>query len=127
MPLSNSVRERCRRFLRPGDQIRYLFPAMSVSIGRAWATSPFLVVVAETEVLVLACGWWRRDDPKSVWARHPGTVRLGPLDANGSLEPTITLGELVLRIDDEYASVVMAADAERLTTDQFPTDPFPDL
>jgi hypothetical protein len=57
VPLSNSVRERCRRFLRPGDQIRYLFPATSVSIGRAWATSPFLVVVAETEVLVLACGW----------------------------------------------------------------------
>jgi hypothetical protein len=127
VPLSNTVRERCRQFLRPGDRIRYLFPAMSVSIGRSAGTAPFLIVVAETEVLVLACGWFRRNSPQSVWARHPGTVRLGPIDTDGSLEPTITLGELVLQIDDEYAPVVMAADTERLTTDQLPADPFPDL
>ena len=127
MPLSRAVRERCRRFLRPDDQIRYLFPATSVSIGRSAATAPFLVAVTETEVLVLACGWFRRNSPESVWARHPGTTRLGPIETYGSLDPTITLGGLVLQIDEEYAPVVMAADTERLTTDQLPADPFPDL
>jgi hypothetical protein len=100
---------------------------MSVSIGRSMATAPFLVVVAETEVLVLACGWVRRNSPKSVWARHPVAVRLGPVETTGSLGSTITIAELVLLIDEEYAPVVMAADTERLTTDQLPADPFPDL
>jgi hypothetical protein len=127
MPLPEAVRERCRRFLRPGDRIRYVFPAMSLSIGRSAGSTPFLVVVGEAEVLVLACGWFRRNSPKSVWARHPATVRLGPVETGGSLKPTIKLGELVLELDEEYASVVSAADAERLNTDQLPSDPFPDL
>ena len=100
---------------------------MSVLIGRSAATAPFLVAVTENEVLVLACGWFRRNSPQSVWARHPGALPLGPVDNSGSLEPTITLGELVLQIDEEYTPVVMAADAERLTDNHFPADPFPDL
>jgi hypothetical protein len=35
MPLSSAVRERCRVLFQPDEELRYLFPATSVSLGGA--------------------------------------------------------------------------------------------
>jgi hypothetical protein len=55
-------------------------------------------------VVVLSCGWFKRHKPKSVWARYPRAVQLGPV--NTSLAPTFTIGNLVLETDEEYVSVI---------------------
>ena len=47
MPLSSAVRERCRAFLQPDEELRYLFPATSVGLGRGIVgTAPFIVASA---------------------------------------------------------------------------------
>jgi hypothetical protein len=126
MPLSSAVRERCRAFLPPGEELRYLFPATSVQMGRSlFAVAPFLVAIADTQVIVLSCRWFRRNVPKSVWARYPRAIQLGPVDT--SLAPTFTIGDLVLETDEEYVAVIRAADAETSATDYLPPDPLPDL
>jgi hypothetical protein len=126
MPLSSASRDRCRAFLHPGEELRYLFPATSVSLGRGLVgAAPFIVGVSDTRVTVLSCGWLRRHKPTSVWARHPRATRLGPVDT--SMAPTLTIGDLVLEIDEEYLAVVQAADAELGGTDLLPPDPLPDL
>ena len=126
MPLSSAVRDRCRALLQPGEVVRYLFPATSVALGRGvLGTAPFIVVVSDTGVTVLSCRWLRRHRPASVWARHPRATRLGPVDT--TMAPTITIGDLVLEIDEEYLAVVRAADAELDGADRLPPDPLPDL
>jgi hypothetical protein len=127
MPLPSKVWDRCRAFLQPGEELRYLFPASSVGLGR-WGiagTAPFLVAVSDTHITVLSCEWLRRHRPASVWARHPRATRLGPVDT--SMAPTLEISDLVLEIDEEYLAVVQAADAELDGTDRPPPDPLPDL
>jgi hypothetical protein len=123
--LSSAVRKRCRAFLESGEELRYLFPATSVSLGNLVGTAPFLVAISGTRVTVLSCGWLRRHKPTSVWARYPRAIRLGPVDT--SLAPTFTIGNLILETDEEYLAVVRAADAELSETDQLPPDPLPEL
>jgi hypothetical protein len=95
MPLSSAVRQRCRAFLPPGEELRYLFPATSVQLGRGFlGVAPFLVAIADTQVIVLSCSWFRRNMPKSVWARYPRAIQLGPVDT--SLAPTFTISNLIL-------------------------------
>jgi hypothetical protein len=130
MPLSAAVRERCQAFLPPDEEIHYVFPATSVSVGGLVGMANFIIVVTSTEVVVLACDWFKRHHPDSVWARHPRTTRLGPLDislAQTFTAQTFTVGDLVLEVDEEYAAVIMAADAELSGADESPLDPFPDL
>ncbi len=43
------------------------------------------------------------------------------------MAPTISIGDLVLEIDEEYLAVVQAADAELDATRRLPPDPLPDL
>ena len=124
MPLSSAVWDRCRTFLQPGEELRYLFPATSVALGRMLGTAPFIVAVSDRYVTVLSCEWLRRHRPASVWARHPRSTRLGPVDT--SMAPTFSIGELVLEIDEEYLALVRAADAELDGTDRLPPDPLPD-
>jgi hypothetical protein len=101
MPLSSAVRERCRPFLPPGEALRYLLPATSVQLGRGvFGVAPFIIAITDTQVVVLSCGWFKRHKPKSVWARYPRAVQLGPV--NTSLAPTFTIGNLVLGTDEEY-------------------------
>jgi hypothetical protein len=126
MPLSSAARDRVRAFLQPGEELCYVFPATSVAVGRAMVgVAPFIVAVSDTHVTVLSCEWLRRDRPSSVWARHPRATRLGPVDT--SLAPTISIGNLVLEVDEEYLAVIQAADAELDGTDRLPPDPLPDL
>src|ERR1700716_2594244 len=130
MPLSAAVRERCRAFVPADQEIHYLFPATSVSVDGMVGMAHFVVVVTGAEIIVLACGWYKRHNPESVWARHPRTTRLGPLDtslAQTFTDQTFTVGDLVLEVDEEYAAVIMAADAEMSGADGSPLDPFPDL
>jgi hypothetical protein len=119
MPVSLAVRERCRTFLKPGEQIRYLFPAM------VYASAPLIIVVTDSSVTVLSCSWFDRDKPKSIWGRYPRNIRLGPVDISST--PTFEIGTLVLEIDEEYVSVINTADAEIAEADFLPPDPLPDL
>lgn len=122
MPLSSVVRGRCRELLPDGEKIRYLFPASSVA-----AVGDYFVVVTDNTVTVLGCRWFSRHRPSSVRATYPRRTKLGPVELYGSLSPTVTIGSLLLEIDDEYVSVVRAADAEILAVDFLPPDPLPDL
>jgi hypothetical protein len=126
LPLSSAVRDRCRAFLQPGEELRYLFPATSVGLGRGIVgTAPFIVAVSDTHITVLSCEWLRRHRPASVWARHPRATRLGPVDT--SMAPTLSIGDLTLEIDEEYLAVVQAVDTELDGPDRLPPDPHPDL
>jgi hypothetical protein len=126
MPLSSAVRDRARALLQPGEELRYLFPATSVALGRGLVgMAPFIVVVSDTSITVLSCEWLRRYRPASVWARYPRATRLGPVDT--TMAPTLSIGDLVLEVDEEYLAVVQAADAELGGTDLLPPDPLPDL
>ena len=126
MPLSTAVRQRCRAFLRPDEELRYLFPATSLTVGRGvFGVANFIVAISDKRVTVLACSWFRRNKPTSVWASYPRTMRLGPVDI--SLAPTLTIGTLVLEIDEQYLAVVNAADAEVGDGDVLPPDPLPEL
>jgi hypothetical protein len=117
VPLSWEVRERCRPFLPPGDEIRYIFPASSTVIPVGVALAHFIVVITDTTVTVLSTGMRRRDNPRSVWAQYPRTTRIGPVDT--SLDPEFMLGDMVMWVDEEYVPVIAAADAE-ITAPDFP-------
>ena len=83
-----------------------------MQLGRGiLGVAPFTIAITDTQVVVLSCGWFKRHKPKSVWARHPRAVQLGPV--NTSLAPTFTIGNLVLETDEEYVSVIRAADTQR--------------
>jgi hypothetical protein len=125
VPLSTAVRERCRAFLPDGEQLRYVFPATSLWSGRAVMMADFIVAVTDSAVTVLGCSWFRRNRPSSVWATYPRGFRLGPVELYGSLPPTVTIGRLLLEVDEEYVPVIWAADAE--LSDCLPLDPLPDL
>jgi hypothetical protein len=117
--LSSVVRERCRAFLKPGDEIRYLFPA------KVYASAPLIIVVTDSSVMLLSCSWFNRDNPKSIWGRYPRKIRLGPVDTSSI--PTFSIGAHVLETDEEYVSVINTADAEIAEAEFLPPDPLPDL
>lgn len=127
MPVSAAIRERCRAMLGPGEDIRYVFPALSLSPP---AAAGFLVVVTDRSITLLATKMLYRDVPSGVWATYPRRTRLGPLTP-GSAElgtgPRIELGGMTLEVDPEYAAVVAAADAEAFSPGDLPRDPLPDL
>ncbi|GHF48294.1 putative class III extradiol MEMO1 family dioxygenase [Amycolatopsis bartoniae] len=127
MPLKSVVSERCRAFLAAGEEIRYLFPAMSLMISGMQLAAGYLVVVTERRVVVLACSRWRRNAPQSVWADHPRGTRLGPVEVHPSLGPTVRIGDLTLEVDEEYVPVIRAADLELDGGRGSPEDPLPDL
>jgi hypothetical protein len=125
MPLSAAVRERCRAFLPTSEELQYVFPATSLWSGKMAMMADFIIAVTNSQVAVLGCSWFGRNRPSSVWATYPRTTKLGPVELYGSLPPTVTIGNLLLEIDEEYVSVVRAADAE--LADNLPLDPFPYL
>lgn len=118
MALSSEVRQLCRALLPPGEQIEYVFPVLSV--GQPGMIS-LLVVVGASGVTLLACKFFQRHVPESVWATFPRSVRLSP---SGGV---IVLGTMRLEIDEEYVPVARAADAEHADRDWLPPDPLPDL
>lgn len=128
MPLSAAVRDRCRAYLKPGEEIRYVFPGTSVQVGDLPGMAPFLVVVTDGGIAVLGCsGRFRKHRPNSVFDRLPRDTRLGPVDIEGSLGPTVEIGGVVLEIDEEYVPVIRAADLELAGGANLPQDPLPDL
>ncbi|MDF5756812.1 hypothetical protein [Spongiactinospora sp. TRM90649] len=122
MPVSGTVRARCRALLRPGEAIRYIFPALSAGSP---GVAHFLVAVTDTSVLVISTRMFSREQPVAVYAAHPRRTRLGPVDH--SLGPVINLGGMALEIEEEYIPVVCAADAEVFAPESLPADPLPDL
>ncbi|MBX6381613.1 MAG: hypothetical protein IRZ07_01370 [Microbispora sp.] len=122
MPVSAAIRERCRAMLGPGEDIRYVFPAVALP---PHTMSRFLVVVTDRSVTVLSTTIFGRDEPSGVWARYPRRTRLGPVESG--VGPRIELGGMTLKVDGEYAAVVAAADAEAFSPGDLPRDPLPDL
>ncbi|MFF5204664.1 hypothetical protein [Streptosporangium sp. NPDC000396] len=122
MPVSGAVRARCRALLPPGEDIRYVLPALSADSP---GTAIFLIVITDRSIFVLSTRFFDRDMPTSVHATHARRTRLGPVEfAAGS---AIELGGMVFEIDEEYAAVVRAADAEVFAPETLPPDPLPDL
>jgi hypothetical protein len=120
--LSSEVRQLCRALLPPDERIEFVFPALSV--GQPGMIS-LLVVVGTSGVTLLACKFFQRHVPESVWATFPRSTRLAP-------EPTaagqiIELGTMRLEIDEEYVPVARAADAVHADRAGLPPDPLPDL
>jgi hypothetical protein len=125
MPLSAVVRKRCKALLPPDTEIRYLFPALaSTVVGMSIVTKPFIFVVTDKSIVMLACSWLSHNRPKSVHWTYPRSLRLGPVDT--TLDPVFTVDGSPFQTWDEYISVIAAADAET-TRDSFPPDPLPDL
>ncbi|MCP2169336.1 hypothetical protein [Goodfellowiella coeruleoviolacea] len=122
MPLPTAVRERARAFLRPGETIRYIFPASSPS--SAFISAHYIFVVTDASVTLLFTGFGSRTNPKEVTCRYPSGTRLGPVDT--SQIPFFVLGTTVFEVDEEYVPVINAADAES-SADCLPPDPLPDL
>ncbi|MFC0429336.1 hypothetical protein [Kutzneria buriramensis] len=122
MPLSSEVRQLCKALLPPGEQIEYVFPALSV--GQPGMIS-LLVVVGTSGITLLACKFFQRHVPESVWATFPRSVRLSPEWTSAGR--IIELGTMRLEIDEEYVPVARAADAEHADSDWLPPDPLPDL
>lgn len=60
MPVSATIRERCRAMLGPGEDIRYVFPAVAVPPP---ATIGFLVVVTDRSITLLSTKMFSRDEP----------------------------------------------------------------
>ncbi|WP_162829958.1 hypothetical protein [Amycolatopsis palatopharyngis] len=128
MSLSADVRQRCAAFLPEGARVRYVFPGSAVTLRGPTGMAGFLVVVTDTEIVVLACGWFRRHRPVSVWSRYPRSTTLGPLELSGSMDSLCHIGSLTLEIPEEFVPVIRAADAELSPAEQhLPPDPFPDL
>ena len=125
MPVSSVERERCQQLLRPGEEIRYVFPAASAVLPIGLAVAPFYVVITDQSIVVLTAKFLHRSRPDAVWARYPRSTRLGPLDT--SLGPAFVLGDVIFEVDEEYAAVVGAADAELDGETALPEDPLPDL
>lgn len=120
MPVSSAVRQQCRQFLEPDDDIQFVFPAEIV--GSAFPSVIF--VVSRDAITILSTGNWRRDVPEKVVSTNPRNLLLGPVDTH--LVPSFALYGIRYEIDEEYVSVVNAADAE-LSADLAPPDPLPDL
>lgn len=118
MPVSSAVRAAAHAFLAPGDAVRFVFPAQVVLGGSV------LIVVSDRAVTILSTGFWRRTKPKSVHARFPRAIRIGPVDTH--LAPVFTVQGIRYEVDEEYVPVINAADAE-LSADALPPDPLPDL
>jgi len=89
------------------------------------AAAPFFVAVTDRAIVLITGRFLRRNRPDQVWERFPRTTRLGPLET--SLGPAFHLGGMILEVDEEYAAVVAAADAELDGPSGMPVDPFPQL
>jgi len=121
MPVSEKARAAARTFLDPDDEIRYIFPADLLMSARP----SVLIVVSRKAVKVLSTGQWSRSVPTSLEVEYPRQTRLGPVGTH--LGATFELGGHTYELDEEYVSVLNAADLERGTHDLLPPDPLPDL
>lgn len=123
MPLPRDVWENCRRFVRPDESIRYMFPGTASIMGGG--AFNVLIMVTDHAVTVLTCTLLSKYRPDAVWGRYPRAIELGPVDF--SLGPTIVIGSLRVETTEEYVSVIRAADAEIRPEELLPPDPLPDL
>ncbi|MEV6911739.1 hypothetical protein [Amycolatopsis sp. NPDC051071] len=121
MPVSSGVRKRIKELLDPDDEIHYAFPA---DIFGSTNPSVFIVVTRKT-ITILSTGYLSRKTPKRVIATSLRNHRIGPVDTAST--PWFKFNGIVYEIDDEYVSVVHAADAEIIREVAKPEDPLPDL
>jgi len=122
MPVTSATRRKIRAFLDPGDEIQYVFPAEL----RMAATSTVFFAVTDRTITVLSTGFWSRRSPRSVLAVNPRNQRLGPVEV-GSMGPWFEFNGMEYEVDEEYAAVVNAADADLRRREAAPPDPLPDL
>jgi len=123
MPVPEKVRARCRALLAEGDVLQYVVPATSLMLGGLAAVRHFVLAVTDRHITVLACGEFSRMKPVSVWEQLPRSTRLGPVEIQPSLGPTVAFGGMQFEIDEEYVAAVRAADLEGASAN-LPPDPF---
>ncbi|MDL4774812.1 hypothetical protein OHA34_10860 [Spirillospora sp. NBC_01491] len=121
MPVPRPLRDRCRDFLGIDGEIRYIFPAMAGGGGGG----TFVFVVTGDQIAVISTGPFARGTPKSVWGSYPRGTRIGPVETGSGA--TFEFAGAEFEVDDEYAAVINAADAEVFARDSLPRDPLPDL
>jgi hypothetical protein len=120
MSLSSADRQRVRAFFPDGEEVQYMFPArIPTSVPGS-----FVIAVSRQSILVISTGFRSNTRPKSVWARFNRNI-LGPVDM--TLIPSFTLGGVTYEVNEEYVSVINAADAELRSSTFLPPDPLPDL
>lgn len=85
----------------------------------------FLIVITDRTIYLLSTKFFDRNAPTSVYATHTRRTRLGPLEFSAGA--AIELGGMVFEIEEEYAAVISAADAEVFAPETLPPDPLPDL
>jgi hypothetical protein len=131
MPVPAAVRARCRALLPAGEDLRYILPATSASSPE---TVSFLIVITDRSISVLSTlptpsplsvKFSDQTLPTSVYATHSRRTRLGPVGFSAGA--AIELGGMVFKIDEEYAAVISAADAEVFAPETLPPDPLPHL
>jgi hypothetical protein len=127
MPVPAAVRARCRALLPPGEDLRYVLPATSVSSPE---TASFLIVITDRSICVLSTlptlsPLSDRILPTAVYATHSRRTRLGPVEFSAGA--AIEFGGMVFKIDEEYVAVICAADAEVFAPETLPPDPLPHL
>lgn len=120
MPVSGAVR-RAVADLLPGEKIAYVFPATVPMSMSAYV----VIAVSDKAITVFTTGYRSWTMPKSVLARYPRTTALGPVELSGG--PNFWLDGVSYEVDEEYVSVVNAADAEISLVDLMPPDPLSDL
>ncbi|MFC6881961.1 MULTISPECIES: hypothetical protein [Actinomadura] len=120
MPVPRPLRDRCREFLGIDGEIRYIFPAMTYGGGAG-----FVFVVTDEQIAVISTGAIGRATPKSIWGSYPRGTRIGPVETGSGA--SFEFAGAAFEVDDEYAAVVNAADAEIFDRDSLPRDPLPDL
>jgi hypothetical protein len=82
-------------------------------------------VISDQHVILLACSWLSHNRPRSVHWKYRRNIRLGPVDTTA--DPVFSIGAMPFQTQDEYISVIRAADAEIAEVDFLPPDPLPDL
>jgi hypothetical protein len=131
MPVSAAVRARCRALLPAGEDLCYILPATSASSPGA---ESFLIVITDRSISVLStlptlsplsAKFSDQAQPTSIYATHSRRTRLGPVEFSAGA--AIEFGGLVFKIDEEYAAVISAADAEVFAPETLPLDPLPHL
>ena len=131
MPVPTAVRARCRALLPAGEDLRYILPATSADSPGA---ESFLIVITNRSISVLStvptlsslsAKFSDQALPTSIYATHTRRTRLGPVEFSAGA--AIELGGMVFKIEEEYAAVVSAADAEVFAPETLPPDPLPHL
>ncbi len=116
MAIRDKLRERVQPFLKPGEQVQQVMPAMSgispwllMTGGALWAllSRPKILVVTDQRIMVLRAGKLMGTTPKEFLHDLPRSTQLGPPKG---LWHKITLGGELVYVHRRFHGDIRAAD-----------------